>query len=167
MDANRGADGPSDTEAGANGVASPETSVPSAQPVGSGKGGQPGKGSATKTASPASSANGTHAASGSRVGRPTHTQVSCERCRQRKTRCGGDGKSPCPFCAARDVECVYPDARIKTRKPGAGSASTVTASHDSVSPCRTAKSATIRNAEKISYVANTIISDSSCLGFFA
>ncbi|KAI9032491.1 hypothetical protein DFJ74DRAFT_335707 [Hyaloraphidium curvatum] len=40
-----------------------------------------------------------------------HTAVSCQACRTRKTRCGGDGASACPFCMSRGLQCVYPQTR--------------------------------------------------------
>merc|ERR1711998_385842 len=39
---------------------------------------------------------------------------SCQTCRSRHIACSGNGIDPCPACAARGVECVYP----KKRKAG-------------------------------------------------
>lgn len=49
------------------------------------------------------------------------TTVSCNVCRTRKTRCGGDGREPCAFCSGRGLVCVYP-ARPAKRFAAAGSA---------------------------------------------
>jgi len=41
------------------------------------------------------------------------TATSCNVCRARKTRCGGDGDSACGFCTSRGLSCVYPTRRAR------------------------------------------------------
>jgi hypothetical protein len=56
---------------------------------------------------------------GSVAGDVDRSVKACDACHRAKSRCGGDGYSPCPACERRGIQCVYSAAKKRGPKSGA------------------------------------------------